>query len=100
MTAARHQSTFTPALLARPPDWMDRAACLDHDPELWHPVSANDPAAKARAICRECPVSIPCLERAMEMRDWEPQTILAGLDGVERHALHKNRQRRERKASA
>jgi WhiB family transcriptional regulator, redox-sensing transcriptional regulator len=47
--------------------WMQRAACLHHEPELFFPPgpSAVDHIAQAQAICRGCPVARECLEVAL-----------------------------------
>lgn len=41
------------------PTWRDRAACRDHDPELWFPLPSQT-ATTARAICVDCPVRQAC----------------------------------------
>jgi WhiB family transcriptional regulator, redox-sensing transcriptional regulator len=44
------------------PVWQDRAGCIGADPDLFHPVTAEDPAvAEAKAICAWCPVRTDCL---------------------------------------
>ena len=40
---------------------------------------------RAKSICMICPVRIPCLEYAMEIR--EPYGIWGGLTEVERHQV-------------
>jgi hypothetical protein len=46
--------------------WSILAACRDHDPELWFPVSkGNATEAKAVAICRQCPVLTRCAQEAL-----------------------------------
>ena len=40
-------------------DWRARAACLDHDPELWFSDVKSD-RDEARAICKTCPVRAQC----------------------------------------
>ncbi|MGE5136756.1 MAG: WhiB family transcriptional regulator, partial [Gemmatimonadota bacterium] len=49
--------------LAGLPD-LPRAACRDHDPELWFP--RNGDGSKAIAICATCPEKAPCLKWAIE----------------------------------
>ena len=46
------------------PAWMDRAACLGHEPEAWFPP-ADDPGREARAVCAGCPVRADCLSHAL-----------------------------------
>jgi WhiB family redox-sensing transcriptional regulator len=47
-------------------DWMDSAACRDHDPELFFPSSVGVPGqrqvAAAKRICHGCPVQTECGE--------------------------------------
>ena len=47
--------------------WMRRAACLDHEPEVFFPPgpSALEHMAEARAVCRTCPVVTDCLRVAL-----------------------------------
>lgn len=50
-------------------DW-DRAACRDHDPELFFPVGTEGPAAEqltaAKYICGTCPLQTACLRWALD----------------------------------
>lgn len=65
-------------VLIRTPDWLDQAACKDHDPEWWfgsqHGPATNsssrltgdehhDNKVRAWRICQTCPVKDPCLTR-------------------------------------
>ncbi|MFC8428281.1 WhiB family transcriptional regulator [Streptomyces sp. NPDC057253] len=44
--------------------WRVRALCVGEDPELFFPLAETDRAtARARAVCRRCPVLVDC-------RDW------------------------------
>ncbi|MGI8699493.1 MAG: WhiB family transcriptional regulator [Mycobacteriales bacterium] len=45
--------------------WRSEGLCLRHDPELFFPNAAEDPAP-AMAICRACPVAGACLAAALE----------------------------------
>ena len=51
--------------------WVDDAACVGTDPELWFPTTTSekrgDPYREARAICRTCPVVEPCLADALRV---------------------------------
>ena len=58
------------------PAWMDAAACRDEDPELWFPLDGN--GRLARAICRECPVRVDCLNHAIAVGTRDG--IWGGLD--------------------
>lgn len=46
------------------PTWRDRAACRDHDPELWFPFPSQT-STGARAICVDCPVRRACGAEAL-----------------------------------
>lgn len=70
-------------------DWQARAACRDHDPELFFPVSEIGPGARqverAKAVCAGCPVRLDCLIGAFERGDeW---AVLGGTTPTERRAL-------------
>jgi WhiB family transcriptional regulator, redox-sensing transcriptional regulator len=51
-------------------DWRHRAACRDHDPELFFPVTDVGPGARqtaeAKAVCARCPVREHCLRYALD----------------------------------
>ncbi|WP_128374441.1 WhiB family transcriptional regulator [Streptomyces cavernae] len=53
-------------------EWLDRAACVDADPDLFFPVSRNGPAVRdalaAKRICCRCPVVEDCLDWALSTR--------------------------------
>jgi WhiB family redox-sensing transcriptional regulator len=60
----------------RPGDWVERAACRGHDPDLFTTdkyefrTSTADPeytalVAEARRVCRRCPVQPECLQHAI-----------------------------------
>jgi WhiB family transcriptional regulator, redox-sensing transcriptional regulator len=46
--------------------WMERAKCLDYEPEMWFPRGtgngARQEAARAVTICESCPVIKDCTE--------------------------------------
>lgn len=67
-------------------DWRQSAACADVDMELFFPVTFVGPGAvqaeAAKAVCRECPVRVECLEDAIEQGDrW---AVRGGLTPAER----------------
>lgn len=74
-------------------DWMDQAACRPgsgHDPELWWPLSYNNPehdrvaTLQAIDICwQQCPVRRQCLEWAVQNR--ETGGIWGGLTVTQRY---------------
>jgi WhiB family redox-sensing transcriptional regulator len=50
---------------------MNDAACHDTDPNVFFPApgsgrNANAEVAQAKAICKDCPVRITCLEYALD----------------------------------
>ncbi|MFE1950859.1 MULTISPECIES: WhiB family transcriptional regulator [Streptomyces] len=53
-------------------EWLDRAACVGEDPELFFPVSGSGPSLtqirRAQAVCDRCPVTWQCLDLALGMR--------------------------------
>lgn len=44
--------------------WRSRAACMRADPEIFFPEQGRSDAA-AKAVCRTCPVTAPCLIDAL-----------------------------------
>jgi WhiB family redox-sensing transcriptional regulator len=76
--------------------WLDRAACRGHDPELFFPVSAVGPGhahtENAKRVCRTCPVLAECLEWAIAGAI--PYGVLGGLSEDERHVLVRGARRR------
>jgi WhiB family transcriptional regulator, redox-sensing transcriptional regulator len=75
--------------------WLDRAACRGHDPELFFPVSAVGPGRAdtedAKRVCRTCPVLAECLEWAIASAI--PFGVLGGLSEDGRHALARDTRR-------
>jgi WhiB family redox-sensing transcriptional regulator len=73
---------------SRRPDWRDRAACRDSDPELFFPDDENDVKSarakvkSAKLLCRGCPVNAACLSWALA--SGEQAGIWGGLTEVER----------------
>jgi len=48
-------------------EWMERAACIGIDPELWFPNDANSPEAQeAKQICARCNVRGQCVQFAAQ----------------------------------
>lgn len=77
--------------------WDTRAACADHDPEMWWSADPLERSA-ARKICRnECPVRAECLDAAIARFDWTPG-IYADMDGDQRRAEYNRRAKRRRAA--
>jgi WhiB family transcriptional regulator, redox-sensing transcriptional regulator len=74
--------------------WRARAACRPYGSELFFPVKAdfrNSEIARAKAICRQCPVREECLQVAMDGR--EKIGIWGGFTPEERARLHRLRRR-------
>jgi len=68
--------------------WLERAACLDVDPELFFPISNSGPPLQqideAKALCGRCPVAEQCLEWAARMG--QAEGIWGGTTEWERRA--------------
>jgi WhiB family redox-sensing transcriptional regulator len=78
-------------------DWRMHAACQPFDSELFFPDRSaykTNEVARAKAVCRQCPVREACLKSAMDNR--EKIGIWGGLTPEERAKLH----RRNRRARA
>jgi WhiB family redox-sensing transcriptional regulator len=73
-------------------DWYDRAACRDHDPDLFDYDPERDPPAKAeqaKQVCAGCQVRDACLEFALSQPMAEDATgIYGGLTPAERLPRH------------
>lgn len=82
---------------AKKAGWRADAACRPLDSALFFPdrmTYRNDEVARAKAVCRRCPVREQCLAAAMDGR--EKIGIWGGLTPEERANLR----RRERRARA
>ena len=82
------------------PDWRTRAACLDHDPELFFPhPSDRDGEDEAIAVCWQCPVEADCQADAMDAEKGLSVSnrwgIWGGYGPVERVVLAANQRRKE-----
>jgi WhiB family redox-sensing transcriptional regulator len=72
--------------------WQLRASCRGPDSSLFFPPSHFERKeekeareARAKSICRTCPVQRPCLDYALRIR--EPHGIWGGLNETERKAM-------------
>ena len=72
--------------------WQIRAACRGPQAAVFFPPAAFERKdeklareARAKEICRTCPVRQPCLDYAVEIR--EPHGIWGGLNELERKAV-------------
>jgi hypothetical protein len=58
--------------------WMSKAACVDESHRLFISDNADD-MAKAKAICRDCQVKLPCMEQYFDVT-----CVAGGLSYYER----------------
>lgn len=72
--------------------WQTRAACRGPQAVVFYPPSTFERKeerrlreARAKDICRTCPVRVECLEYALAIR--EPHGIWGGLNEAERRSL-------------
>ncbi|HRE02256.1 MAG TPA: WhiB family transcriptional regulator [Ilumatobacteraceae bacterium] len=81
--------------------WRQYSLCRDTDPDLFFPVGTTGHAltqiARAKEVCGECPVSIECLEFALETN--QDSGIWGGLSEEERRVIRRRRAARSRLAS-
>jgi WhiB family redox-sensing transcriptional regulator len=75
--------------------WLERAACIEEDPELFFPVGTSAPALeqawRAKAVCVACPVSGECLRWALDT--CQDAGVWGGLDEEERRVIRRRRRR-------
>jgi WhiB family redox-sensing transcriptional regulator len=71
--------------------WRQQARCRGVDPAVFYPVSDEDEALDAKAICAQCPVREPCLEYAIGVR--EKHGVWGGLTERERRRLVRQRRK-------
>jgi len=74
--------------------WMERAACEGFDPDVFFPTSGRGLDADAKAICRQCPVRLQCLDYAVTNRF--DHGIWGGLNMHERRRVRRQRERNTR----
>ena len=92
---------MTPRILTFDPlPWMDDAACIDEDPELFFPVGNGGTAAydrhvgEARAVCAKCSVRRTCLAYAITAN---VEGIWGGTTDNERRRVRRREARNTRK---
>lgn len=98
---AMRDSRQVPACLpdVRNQPWTERAECAKYEPELWFAASAGPVAetARARAICRQCPVIDQCRTYVMVLEGGQTASsrfgIWAAMDGRERWLLSRRQKR-------
>lgn len=74
--------------------WVSEARCVKADPELFYPISKNDPEA-ARTIesyCSRCPVEGDCLGYALARGE---QGIWGGTTEEQRQAIRRKQSRKK-----
>ena len=64
--------------------WLDFAACIGHDPDIFFPRRGQGPY-EAKRICSTCPVMKAC--RSYAMTNQERLGVWGGLTWNERHRL-------------
>ncbi len=76
-------------------EWIERASCLEHDPELFFPVGTTGPAieqtARAKAVCAGCSVRAECRSWALDTS--QDAGVWGGLDEEERREIRRARRR-------
>jgi WhiB family redox-sensing transcriptional regulator len=75
--------------------WIERASCLDQDPELFFPVGTTGAAVvqaeRAKVVCAACPVRGECLHWALDT--CQDAGVWGGLDEEERRVIRRQRRR-------
>ena len=76
-------------------EWIERARCIDEDPELFFPVgttgSAIGQTERAIAICLECAVRHECLTWALDTA--QDAGVWGGLSEEDRREIRRRRRR-------
>ena len=71
--------------------WRRHAICRDTDPDLFFPVGTTGHALvqidRAKQVCGECPVSVDCLDYAMETN--QDSGIWGGTSEEERRTMRR-----------
>lgn len=85
------ETSRLPAAVAQAWEWQRRGHCRGMDSAVFfHPdgergLAREIRAAKAKTICRSCPVMVQCRRHALTAE--EPFGIWGGLDETERHEI-------------
>lgn len=69
------------------PDEAAQAACASEDPDLFFHEISSLTVKRAKAVCMQCPVRLPCLEEALANRS--VQGIWGGTTDKERRRMRK-----------
>lgn len=75
----------------RPRPWAADAACAGSDTRRWFPDLYQSPTAEVVAICRACPVRVPCLVWAL--RNNERHGVWGGYTARQRIEFMRRRRR-------
>lgn len=71
--------------------WRRNAICRDTDPDVFFPIGTTGYALmqidKAKGICDECPVRVPCLDYALETN--QDAGIWGGTSEDERRTIRR-----------
>jgi WhiB family redox-sensing transcriptional regulator len=82
--------------------WIERAGCLEEDPELFFPVgigsAAREQEAEAKAVCVACPVRAECLEWSLST--FQDAGVWGGLGEDERREIRRARRRAKARFAA
>lgn len=72
------------------PAWQASAACRGEDPAMFFPEKGdNGTAARAKAICADCPVMAECLAFAVARTHNEDVGVWGGMSTSERREIRK-----------
>jgi WhiB family redox-sensing transcriptional regulator len=74
-----------------PLEWMEQAACLEHDPEIFFPLKGGS-TVFVKSICAGCPVLEECREHALASVT-PLEGIWGGTSERERRKLRNQRRR-------
>ena len=78
----------TSSIESRRSGWRLRALCVGVDPELFFPLAETDSAtARARAVCRRCPVMLACRDWAV--RHGEADGVWGDTTASQRRAIRR-----------
>lgn len=77
-------------------EWVAVARCIGEEPDLFFPVGTTRPAVeqteRAKAICRDCPVIMECLEWSLATA--QDAGVWGGHSEDERREIRRARRRR------
>jgi WhiB family redox-sensing transcriptional regulator len=99
----RPPAAKAPAASLRAHAWQEFAACRTVDPELFHPDSGrHDMAARAKQVCKRCPVLDACHAHALGDDGCRPERygVWGGMTEDQRATVFRRRARARTKAVA